>query len=41
MPPRRRPTARVLTPAGWIGAVVLLALAGALAAITVADRWAR
>lgn len=41
MPSRRRPTARVLTPAGWIGAIILLALTGALAAITVAERWAR
>ena len=38
MPPRRRPTARLLTPAGWIGAIVFLALAGAFAVLTVLFR---
>lgn len=30
--PRRRPTARFLTPAGWAGAATLLILAGVLVA---------
>jgi hypothetical protein len=38
MPPRRRPTARLLTPSGWVGAIGLLALAGALVAIAIAAR---
>lgn len=29
MPPRRRPTARLLTPAGWLGALLILAIVGA------------
>lgn len=38
MPPRRRPTARLLTPVGWLGAIVLLAAIGALATTTVLAR---
>jgi hypothetical protein len=38
MPPRRRPTARLLTPSGWIGAIALLSLAGALVAVAIAAR---
>lgn len=38
MPPRRRPTARLLTPAGWLGAIVLLGIVGALTATTVLAR---
>ena len=38
MPPRRRPTARLLSPSGWIGAIALLAVAGALAAVAVLAR---
>lgn len=30
--PRRRPTARLLTPAGWVGTIMVLLLAAALAA---------
>jgi hypothetical protein len=30
MPPRTRPTARLLTPAGWAGLLVIALLAGAL-----------
>ena len=29
MPPRTRPTARLLTPAGWAGLLALALLAGA------------
>jgi hypothetical protein len=32
MPPRRRPAARLLTPAGWAGLVAVTALVAALAA---------
>ena len=32
MPPRRRPTARLLTPFGWAGTIMMLILAAALAA---------
>ena len=28
MPPRLRPTARILTPAGWAGLAVLAVIAG-------------
>jgi hypothetical protein len=38
MPPRRRPTARLLSPAGWIGVTVFLSLAGAFAAMTLLAR---
>jgi hypothetical protein len=38
MPPRRRPTARLLTPAGWFGAIMLLTIVGALTATTVLAR---
>ncbi len=31
MPPRRRPTARLLTPVGWLGLLVLALAAGGLA----------
>lgn len=31
MPPRRRPNARILTPAGWAGVIAILAVAGASA----------
>jgi hypothetical protein len=33
MPPRRRPTARLLTPAGWLGLLTLTLVAGGLALI--------
>jgi hypothetical protein len=35
---RRRPTARLLTPAGWLGTLLILAIAAALAAMTVLAR---
>ncbi len=38
MPPRRRPTARLLTPAGWAGTVAVLILVGVLAAGTLLAR---
>lgn len=38
MPPRRRPTARLLTPAGWLGALLILAIAAALAATAALTR---
>lgn len=38
MSPRRRPTARLLTPAGWFGAIALLAVVGGFAAMTVLGR---
>jgi hypothetical protein len=31
MPPRTRPTARLLTPAGWAGLLVIALLAGVAA----------
>jgi hypothetical protein len=36
MPPRRRPAARLLTPAGWAGLAAVTVLAGALAAFLAA-----
>ncbi len=33
MPPRRRPTARLLTPAGWLGLATVSLIAGGLALI--------
>jgi hypothetical protein len=35
---RRRPTARLLTPAGWLGALLILTIAAALAATAVLAR---
>jgi hypothetical protein len=34
MPPRRRPTARLLTPVGWMGLAILALAAGGLALMT-------
>jgi hypothetical protein len=36
MPPRRRPVARLLTPAGWAGLAAVTALAAFLAARLIA-----
>lgn len=33
MPIRRRPTTRLLTPAGWLGVTLLAAIASALAVL--------
>lgn len=38
MPPRHRPTARLLTPAGWIGVAALAATAAAAAVTTLLAR---
>lgn len=38
MPLRRRPTARLLTPAGWAGSITVLFLVGALAAAALLGR---
>lgn len=32
MPPRRRPNAKILTPAGWIGLATIIGVAAALTA---------
>ncbi|WP_343699026.1 hypothetical protein [Caulobacter sp.] len=37
MPPRRRPAARLLTPAGWAGLLALTGLAAGLAAFLASD----
>jgi hypothetical protein len=34
MPPRRRPTARLLTPAGWLGLLIMALTASGVALIT-------
>jgi len=38
MPPRLRPTARLLTPAGWVGLLVLAVVAGCATAAAVLAR---
>ncbi|MGR4863166.1 hypothetical protein [Caulobacter sp. LARHSG274] len=38
MPPRHRPTARLLTPAGWAGLLTLAVLAASLALALVLGR---
>ncbi len=38
MPPRLRPTTRLLTPAGWAGLVVLAIIAGGATAVAMLVR---